>query len=171
MARPALYEEDILAWSEEQARVLRGLKERGTKLPNEFDLDNVAEEIEGVGLSELNAVASLIEQIFVHLIKAASSPEAPARLHWLEEVIAFHSNMLRRLTPSMRQRIDLDTLWRRARRSTQAVLELRGETLIQGLPSACPLELDDILAEDLAPLDCLHRVEQAAAAARGSTHG
>jgi hypothetical protein len=56
------YDTDILAWSEQQASVLRGLRSRGD-LPNELDLEHVAEEIEDVGRSELNAAQSLIRQM------------------------------------------------------------------------------------------------------------
>jgi Domain of unknown function DUF29 len=49
-----LYDRDILAWSEHQATLLRraALGER----VNDIDWAHVVEEIEDVGLSELNAV-------------------------------------------------------------------------------------------------------------------
>jgi hypothetical protein len=56
-----LYEHDILAWSTRQADLLRRLA-RGERV-NGIDWDHVAEEIEDVGLSELNAVCSYLRQI------------------------------------------------------------------------------------------------------------
>jgi hypothetical protein len=53
------YDEDILVWSEQQASVLRSLRSR-RDLPGELDLEHVAEEIEDVGRSELNAAKGLI---------------------------------------------------------------------------------------------------------------
>src|SRR6266705_578176 len=50
------YDADILAWSEQQAAVLRDLARSRHDLPNELDLENVAEEIECVGRSEFDAV-------------------------------------------------------------------------------------------------------------------
>lgn len=50
----SLYDEDILAWSEQQAALLRDLA-RHRDLPNALDLENVAEEIESVGRDELRA--------------------------------------------------------------------------------------------------------------------
>jgi uncharacterized protein DUF29 len=49
MDQTTLYEEDIYAWSQHQARVLRGLAGSGLRLPNDLDLEHVAEEIEDVG--------------------------------------------------------------------------------------------------------------------------
>ena len=49
-----LYNRDAMAWSEQQANLLRRLA-RGERV-NDIDWDHVVEEIEDVGLSELNAV-------------------------------------------------------------------------------------------------------------------
>jgi Domain of unknown function DUF29 len=54
----SIYDEDILVWSERQASVLRSLQSR-RDLPNELDLEHVAEEIEDVGRSELNAAQAV----------------------------------------------------------------------------------------------------------------
>ncbi len=61
-----LYERDILAWSESQAALLRRLA-RGERV-NDVDWEHVVEEIEGVGLSELNAVRSYLRLIMTHLL-------------------------------------------------------------------------------------------------------
>ena len=52
-----LYDRDILAWSEHQSVLLRRVA-NGERL-NDVDWDHVVEEIEDVGLSELNAVRSI----------------------------------------------------------------------------------------------------------------
>jgi hypothetical protein len=51
-----LYDRDALAWSERQAALLRRVA-RGEPV-NDVDWDHVVEEIEDVGLSRLNAIAS-----------------------------------------------------------------------------------------------------------------
>ena len=97
-----LYDTDIFAWSQRQAAVLRDLASR-PDLPNELDLQHVAEEIEDVGASELNAVRSFLRLSFVHLIKAASIDDAEFRKGWFAEVIGFHSEILMRFSNAMRQ--------------------------------------------------------------------
>ena len=46
MDRRSLYEDDIYAWAEQQAAALRRLAGTRRELPNELDLENLAEEIE-----------------------------------------------------------------------------------------------------------------------------
>ena len=49
MDRPSLYDDDIVTWAEEQAAALRALGAR-TDLSNAIDWENVAEEVESVGV-------------------------------------------------------------------------------------------------------------------------
>jgi hypothetical protein len=145
MGGPALYDADILLWSEEQAALVRRLGRTQRGLPNEFDVENVAEEIESVGRSELAAVESLIELILLHVIKLSSEPASNAARHWRAEVLGFHGNARRRFAESMRQRVDLAALWRLARE--RAIVAADDPALSGVLPDACPFSLDEILAE------------------------
>ena len=123
MSDSTLYDDDILLWSEQQAAAIRRLA-RGRDVPNELDVENVAEEIESVGRSELAAVKSYIRLIFVHLLKIVVAPESDTARYWRGEIVAFHSEMVGRYAPSMRQRIDIDELWRSARE--QLLLDSEG---------------------------------------------
>ena len=76
MSGPTLYDDDILLWSEQQAEAIRKLGTTRRDLPNELDIENVAEEIESVGRSELAAVESYLQLILVHLVKLRVEPEA-----------------------------------------------------------------------------------------------
>jgi hypothetical protein len=138
------YEADILAWAERQASVLRDLARTRRDLPNELDLDNVAEEIESVGRSQLAAVQSFLRQILIHLIKAMSARDPKLVIHWRKEVVAFHANIFDHLTPSMVDRIDLDRTWSQALRVAEAELAAYDQTLAAGLPRQCPLTIDEI---------------------------
>jgi hypothetical protein len=120
--RRSLYDEDIHAWAEQQAGALRRLAETGRDLPNELDLQNVAEEIEDAGTAQRNACESFIRLIFVHLIKLYAAANSPAAQHWRGEIATFHNELLQRLTLSMHPRIDLPSLWSRAVREAQAKL-------------------------------------------------
>jgi hypothetical protein len=94
----------------------------------------VAEEIESVGRSELAAVKSHIRLIFVHLLKIVGASESDTARHWRGEIVAFHSETVGRYAPSMRQRIDIDELWRSAREQLLLDSEDTQEQLVVRLP-------------------------------------
>lgn len=153
-----LYDDDILLWSEQQAAAIRALGRR-PDLPNDLDIENVAEEIESVGRSELAAVESNIEQIFLHLHKLTLEPGAEPARHWRVEIAAFHIQLRRRYAPSMRQRIDLDALWRSARELS--CLACEGTALqpdAERLPKTSPVALDDLLAERIDSAALVERI-------------
>jgi hypothetical protein len=156
-----LYEEDILLWSEQQAAVIRRLGAMRRDVPNELDIENVAEEIESVGRSELAAVESHIRQTFVHLIKLCVDPTADAARHWRGEILAFHSEFSRRYSPSMRQRIDIDELWRSARDQSLLAYDGAQHQIVADLPEQSVLSLDDMLAERLDSYGLVERLRQA----------
>ena len=158
----SLYETDILAWTEQQAAALRDLAAR-RDLPNALDLENVIEEIETLGRSELKAATSPIRLMLGHLVKLASVPDSPARGHWAGEIMNWQAEMLASITPSMHQRIDMDLLWRRALRIAEAELAAHGDSILPGLPDTCPLSLADFLAEDFEPRAAVARIRAAAA--------
>jgi hypothetical protein len=97
-----LYEKDFFAWTQKQAAVLRS-KFRGD---NRLDVEHLAEEVEGLGRAELNAVESYIEQIIAHLLKLDFSGLSEPRDHWRREIEAFRMSLRRRITPSIRRRIE-----------------------------------------------------------------
>ena len=160
MNRSTVYDDDILEWSEQQAAALRRAAHARPNVSNEIDWENVAEEIESVGRSEFASVVSYLHQILVHLIKGVSVPEATPLLHWRSEVVAFHRNMLDRISPSMHARIDLSKLWRQALVQAAADLAVHGQTVAVGLPRECPLGLDQVLDADFDYLAVVEALRQ-----------
>ena len=137
------HDSDFLVWTERQARALRALAPRRADLPNELDLENLAEEIEDLGRSEFNSVKSHLRNIMLHLIKSACAPGAPAIPHWSAESRAFHRSLLDKFSPSMRARLDLPTLWRDAREDALDDMLEAGRAPPPGLPLDCPWTLDE----------------------------
>jgi len=162
MRGTALYDEDILLWSEQQAGVIRRLGRTRPDLSNELDVENVAEEVESVGRSELAAVESQLQNILFHLMKMAVEPDANATRHWRVEVAACHGEMRRRYTPSMRQRIDILQLWRLARDLSVLGAEFP-DALEEALPGRPPFQLDDLLMDQIDSLALAKRIQEAAA--------
>ena len=143
-----LYEQDILAWSDHQAGLLRKVA-RGQRV---YDVDwaHVVEEIEDVGLSELNAVQIQLRQMIVHLLKVHGWPDHPSVQHWREEIAAFQAEAAQRFAPSMRQRIDLERLNARALKQLKVADYGRP-------PPAWPTDwlptVDQLLNDDVATLE------------------
>jgi hypothetical protein len=82
----ALYDEDFVRWTEEQAAALRRAKSqsltgtRGSNLP--LDWENLAEEIESLGKSDRRELRSQITRVLRHLLKLEASPAAEPRAGW-----------------------------------------------------------------------------------------
>ncbi len=151
MDRAVPYDTDILIWSEQQAAALRSLASR-CDLPNDLDLANVIEEIEDVGRSEFHAVESLLENILIDLVLLAADPDAPATRGWIAEIVAWNVALRRRISPSMRARLDIDILWRDALRIAEAKLASWDQgkagaiTGLHGTP--CPFAASDFGTDD-----------------------
>jgi hypothetical protein len=154
----SLYDTDVLVWSEHQADLLRRLA-KGERLAETIDWENVIEEVESVGRSELNACGSLLRQALIHLLKLHLWPESAAAAHWGAEVLGFLADAQSSFSPSMRQRIDLAGIYGTAVR--QARTEAKGQSETD-LPRTCPFALDDLLS---AEPDVEALVAQIAAAA------
>jgi hypothetical protein len=80
-----LYDQDLVLWSEEQARALREAGRAGWNAP--IDWENVAEEIESLGKSDRRALASRIATIIEHLLKLQASPAGEPSRSWVDTVM------------------------------------------------------------------------------------
>lgn len=75
----ASYEHDFFSWTQQQAAHLReGRLDR-------MDLDNLAEEIESLGKSQLHALTSSYRHIAMHLLKLLVQPEKASR-SWIATI-------------------------------------------------------------------------------------
>jgi hypothetical protein len=79
-----LYDQDLVLWTEEQARELRVAANAGWNVP--IDWENVAEEIESLGRSERRALASHIASVIEHLLKLQASPATEPTRGWRETI-------------------------------------------------------------------------------------
>jgi Domain of unknown function DUF29 len=132
-----LYDTDILLWSEQQAELL------GQRSANALDWDNLAEEIAAVGRSELHAVESHLIQALLHDLKAEAWPLSRDVEHWRAEARGHRDDARRQYVPSMRQRIDIEKLYRDARRRLPATLD---GTHPLPVPDICPVTLAELLS-------------------------
>jgi len=139
-----LYETDVLVWSERQGQLLRRLA-AGERVNADVDWDNVIEEIECVGRSELHRCESLLRQALVHLLRIRAWPSAPSVAHWRGEVVGFLADAKRSYAASMRHRLDLNDIFAHALR--QVRLGADESDRPDPLMETCPYALDDLFAE------------------------
>ncbi|MGE5268775.1 MAG: DUF29 domain-containing protein [Thiohalocapsa sp.] len=79
-----LYRSDFVLWSKEQAAALRAAAR--DKSNQKLDWENIAEEIESLGISQLRELKSQIRRIIEHLLKLENSRAADPRPGWMSSV-------------------------------------------------------------------------------------
>lgn len=80
----SLYDEDFVAWTQQQAAALRAAAGKGTN--QTLDWENLAEEIESLGKSDRRELHSQIYRIIRHLAKLQFSPATQPRQGWRDSV-------------------------------------------------------------------------------------
>jgi hypothetical protein len=152
MLERSLYQTDYYAWTKQQATALRALARR--RANSTLDLENLAEEVESLGRSDLNTVRSQVQRIIEHLLKLEFSPSIPPRADWRYSVAQARDQVEDHITASMRPDVaaDLAKLFGRARRDAALGLRQHGEhDAAKALPTACPYRLDQIVSHGWYP--------------------
>ena len=125
------YETDVVAWSSEQARLIRAGQF------DQLDLEHIAEEIEDVGKSEQRELASRMAVLIAHLLKWQYQPERQSA-SWKRTIkeqrraLAFHLKQV----PSLKSRL-ADPEWQGAIWADAVTLAIN-ETGMGGFPDECP---------------------------------
>jgi hypothetical protein len=141
------HDEDFHAWALDQAERLRAF---ARSRPNEpIDWELVAEEVEGMGISDRRACESFLQHIITHLLKVQFAADPTPARHWQKEVAAFRLNLEQRLTPSIERqlRADLDRHWRYARRSAVIQMHDADPTFGERLPRARAYDFERIVGD------------------------
>jgi hypothetical protein len=142
------YDEDFYAWTRDQAKHLRAQARLRQNEP--LDWQELAEEVEDLGRSELHACQSLTQQIIAYLLKLQFSTAADPRAGWESEIAAFRIDLEEKLTPSIERRIarDLDRHYARALRRLKPLLVRHEPEMLDRLPASCPYTFAQILSPD-----------------------
>lgn len=136
------YDTDILLWSKHQAELLR---QEAARAPADsgIDWENVIEEIESVGAQQRHAFRDHIVYALTCMLKEMAWPTwATVDRRRANGRIA-RADAARRFTPTMRDVIDLERMYRDALRGLPDHLD--GVRPLR-LPEKCPVTLDDLLA-------------------------
>jgi hypothetical protein len=127
----ALYDKDFVAWSKQQAEALRAAARSGSN--QRLDWQNLAEEIEGLGISQRSALRSQIRRIIRHLIKLEHSRAIEPRRGWVESIGDARAEIedLLEISPSLKTELDRDIAAQTKRAIELAIRDLRGHDEIQ----------------------------------------
>jgi len=125
------YEKDIIAWANEQAKLLRAGQF------DQLDIEHIAEEIEDVGKSEQRELASRMAILLAHLLKWQFQPGRRGA-SWQRTIRAQREGINKRLAkaPSL-QTVLSDEDWN-AEIWADAVALAATETGLAEFPDCCP---------------------------------
>jgi hypothetical protein len=140
------YETDVIAWSQEQARLLRA------RQFDQLDIEHIADEVEDVGKSEQRELASRMAILIAHLLKwqlQAGRRGASWQRTIREQRKAIAYDV--RKTSSLKSLLG-DTEWRDVVWS-KAVAVAAEETGLDAFPDTCPWSVEHILSPEFFPIN------------------
>ncbi|MEQ1738940.1 MAG: DUF29 domain-containing protein [Methyloglobulus sp.] len=138
------YEKDIIAWSKEQANLLRSGK------LSAIDIEHIAEEIEDVGKSEQRELANRVAVLLSHLLKWQYQPERQCG-SWQRTIKEQRKAITRRIknTPSLKTSLN-DTEWLEDTWGDAVSMTIT-ETGISNFPEVCPWTVENIMSDTWLP--------------------
>ena len=138
------YEDDLVAWMENQIGLLRAHKFES------LDLENLLEELEGMVRHERRGLRSRVELVLVHLLKHQFQPPRRSR-SWLLTLNEQRNKIADRIedSPSLRRELQgyMDSRYSRA---------VEAASLQTGLPASdfpttCPYTVEQLLDKGFLP--------------------
>lgn len=138
------YKQDIVAWANEQASLVR------LGRFDLLDLEHIADEIEDVGKSEQRELVNRMVVLMAHLLKWQCQPERRST-SWTLTIKEQRKAILRRLkkTPSLNSELGepewLDDVW------SDVLTMTTKETGIGELPDSCPWSITNALSVNWLP--------------------
>jgi hypothetical protein len=139
-----LYQDDVIAWAEQQAALLRAGRW------DLLDHQNLAEEIDDVGNREKQALRSRMVVLLTHLLKWKFQAKRRGG-SWIRTIRTQRAAIDDALDdyPSLRTLLD-DPQWL-AKTYQRAVRDAVDQTRLDTIPAALPWSVADCLAHDFWP--------------------
>jgi hypothetical protein len=138
------YEDDLFAWTQEQAALLRAHTLDG------LDWENLAEEIESMGRRDRRELKSRLRVVLLQLLKWQAQPDLRGA-SWRKTLLTQRLELRDLLQQSPSLRREVSDLIRGA--YGDALKEAVDETGLraEAFPRNCPYEADQVLDEDYLP--------------------
>ncbi|HXC91835.1 MAG TPA: DUF29 domain-containing protein [Stellaceae bacterium] len=138
------YEQDFVAWLEDQA----GRARRGEI--DALDLENIAEELEGMARSDRREIRNRLTVLLTHLLKCWAQPNKRSA-SWLGTIAEQRQHLVELIedSPSLRSHPAeiLERCYPWARRKAAQQMRLRGGAF----PESCQFTIDEILDVEWLP--------------------
>lgn len=145
MSKAALYDQDFLEWTQQQAEYLR------TGCWTGLDVENLVEELEALGRSEQRELGSYLQVLLMHLLKCQYQPERRTK-SWDNTIANCRDKIQDCLedAPSLQRFLQslewVEKYYRRACRD--AVKETNKS--VETFPTECPYTIEQILDSDFS---------------------
>jgi hypothetical protein len=140
------YDQDFVAWSQEQARLLR------SRQLSRLDVEHLAEEIEDLGKRERRALASRLGVLMGHLLKWQAQPEYPSRKSWRANINTQRRAIRKLLDDNPSLRGQLDALVAEAYPDALDLAVAETPFDYEAFPPSCPWSSGQVLSETLPVL-------------------
>lgn len=145
------YDTDFVAWTLEQAAILKIMD----PVPPGLDVENLADEIFGLGQKEIAAASDLVERLLVTLVKLSETPDSPDAPEWVEEALLIQGPAVIACEAGIGQHVYLPEFWRRAAMTSKS---MQYETV----PEECPFVIEDLLDIEFDPVAAAQKISAAA---------
>lgn len=144
-ANPNSYEKDVIAWANEQARLLRAGHF------DALDIERIADEIEDVGKSEKRELASRMAVLLAHMLKRQYQPGGRGN-SWRRTIKEQRNRVGLCIdrTPSLKA--DLRDCYWWSDVWSDAVAKASEETGLGDFPESCPWTFDQIMSSEFFPI-------------------
>lgn len=137
-ATAPLYDRDVYAWSQEQARLLRA----GSL--DEIDADNIAEEILDVGSNEYDKLESALRILLAHMLKWDHQPEKRTR-SWENTIREQRYRVEKQLRKNPSLKSQLEEAVHDGYRSAILLASSETDMDVDRFPPECPYDWDAIV--------------------------
>jgi Domain of unknown function DUF29 len=144
MGIAAKYETDFYGWTQEQAALIKAGRF------DAIDVENLLEEVESMGRSEVNELEGRIELLFMHLLKWMYQPEYRGR-SWVSTIKAQRRKIPKHLQRNPGLKSKLDEIMRSAYEEARAAAADETGLPEQTFPKQCPWMLTEALNQDFWP--------------------
>lgn len=140
------YEQDVVAWANEQAALLRAGK------LSSIDVEHIAEEIEDVGKSEQRELSNRMAVLLSHLLKWEFQPERRGA-SWEATIHTQRNSIERRIrkTPSLKTSLDDADWWADAWDDALEATSKETGLSYKAFPEKCPWSAEAVMDQSFFP--------------------